>query len=129
MAYLLIIDDEKPIRELLEEVFTSEGFEVGLAETGARGLGSAAARAPELVITDILMPEKEGLETILELRRSFPTLPIIAISGGSPRMSFDVLDAARRFGAARTFTKPFDPFDLVATVRELLSESGTRAAS
>jgi DNA-binding response OmpR family regulator len=129
VAYVLIIDDEPPIRELLREVFSGAGFEVGLAETGTRGLNSVAARAPDLVVTDILMPEKEGLETILELRRTSPGIPIIAMSGGSPRMPFDVLETARRFGAARVFPKPFDPFELVAAARELLGQQADRAAS
>ena len=121
MPYILIIDDERPIRELLSEVFASAGFEVGTADTGTRGIRSIAERKPDIVVTDILMPDKEGLETILELRRTAPDLPIIAMSGGSLRGHLDVLAMAKRFGAVRTYQKPFDPFELLAAVQDVLA--------
>jgi DNA-binding response OmpR family regulator len=120
VAYILVIDDEHPIREMLREVFTSAGFEVDVAETGADGLSSVARRRPDLVVTDILMPDKEGIETILELRQKLPGLPIIAMSGGSLRGSMDVLGMARKFGAVRTYQKPFDPFEMLAAVEDVL---------
>jgi CheY-like chemotaxis protein len=123
VPHVLIIDDEGPIRRLLREVLEDAGYEVSEAETGVEGLESVARRTPDLVITDILMPDKEGLETILDLRRSTPDLPIIAISAGGARLSLDVLTVAQRFGARRAFRKPFDPFELLAAVQEVLEDT------
>lgn len=121
MPYVLIVDDERPIRELLAVVFEGAGFEVAVAETGVEGLRSIAARRPDLLVTDILMPEKEGIETILELRIKDPTLPIFAMSGGSQRTGIDVLAMASRLGAIRTYAKPFDPFELLEAARQVLA--------
>lgn len=123
MPYVLIVDDERPIRELLAEVFEGAGFDVAVAETGAQGLRSIAARRPDLLVTDILMPDKEGIETILELRIKDPALPIIAMSGGSQRTGIDVLAMASRLGAIRTYAKPFDPFELLDAAREILANA------
>ena len=121
MPYILIIDDERPIRELLAEIFADAGFEVAVAETGTQGLRSVATRRPDLVVTDILMPDKEGLETIMELRRTAPGLPIVAMSGGSLRGRLDVLTMASRLGAVRVYKKPFDPFVMLADVQAVLA--------
>jgi len=123
VPYVLIVDDERPIRELLAEVFEGAGFDVAVAETGAQGLRSIAARRPDLLVTDILMPDKEGIETILELRIKDPALPIIAMSGGSQRTGIDVLAMASRLGAIRTYAKPFDPFELLDAAREILANA------
>jgi DNA-binding NarL/FixJ family response regulator len=74
-----------------------------------------------VVITDIFMPEMEGIETIHDLRREFPEARIIAMSGRDPRMKFDVFEVAREVGAARTFKKPFRFEELMAAVQELSS--------
>jgi DNA-binding NtrC family response regulator len=120
MAYILIIDDERSIRELLSDVFAGAGFDVDVAETGLQGIRMVAARRPDLVVTDILMPDKEGLETILELKRSSPDLPIFAMSGGSLGGPIDVLGMARRFGAIRVYAKPFDPFEMLQAAQTQL---------
>lgn len=120
MPTVLVIDDERPIRALLREVLAEQGYDVTEAEDGVKGVRRAREQRPDLVITDILMPDKDGLETILELRAAAPHLPVIAISGGSTRVPMDVLAAARRFGARRVFSKPFDPLAVVAAVKELL---------
>lgn len=123
MSYILVIDDERSIRELLADVFSSAGHEVAVAETGTDGVRSAEKRLPDLVVTDILMPDKEGIETILDLRRLAPTLPIIAMSGGTVRGKIDVLGMARRFGAVRTYAKPFDPFEMLAEIEAALDSA------
>jgi DNA-binding NtrC family response regulator len=120
MSYILIIDDEHSIRELLSDVFSSAGYDVGVAESGLQGIRMVSARKPDLVVTDILMPDKEGLETILELKRSAPDLPIFAMSGGSLNGPIDVLGMARRFGAIRVYPKPFDPFDMLQAIQAQL---------
>ena len=120
MPYILVIDDEPSIRELLSDVFSSAGFDVGVAESGLQGIRMVAARKPDLVVTDILMPDKEGLETILELKRALPDLPIFAMSGGSLGGPIDVLGMARQFGAMRVYPKPFDPFDMLQAIQAQL---------
>jgi CheY-like chemotaxis protein len=120
MSYILVIDDESSIRELLSDVFSGAGYEVGVAESGLQGIRMVSARKPDLVVTDILMPDKEGLETILELKRASPDLPIFAMSGGSLGGPIDVLGMARRFGAIRVYAKPFDPFDMLQAVQDHL---------
>lgn len=121
MPRILIIDDEPAIRDLLVEVFRDAGFEVAWAESGIDGVRLCGEQKPDLVVTDMLMPGKDGVETILELRRSAPGLPVIAISGGSARSPIDLLAMARRFGAVRVYRKPFDPFQLLADAKTVLS--------
>lgn len=94
------------------------GHEVFVAANGKEGLDQLRHHSVELVITDLFMPEKEGLETIRELRRDFPNLPIIAMSG-EPGMP-SLLGIAKRFGALRTVEKPFDRTEMLAAVEEAL---------
>src|ERR1700733_14793564 len=84
MAKILIIDDDAQIRRMLERALTGVGYEVVEAKDGDDGLKAFAKHRPELVVTDIVMPDREGLETIRELRRLAPHLPVIAISGSVP---------------------------------------------
>ena len=81
------------------------------------------ARPADVIVTDIFMPEMEGIETIHDLRREFPGARIIAMSGRDPVMKFDVFKVAREIGAERTFKKPFSFEELVAAVRELARPS------
>src|SRR5437762_3486227 len=108
MARILIMDDEAPIRSLLRRALENAGHEVREAANGTEGIMSYRESPADIVIADILMPEKEGLECILELKQLNPAVCIIAISGGSARSQLDVLAIARHFGARRTFSKPFD---------------------
>ena len=122
MSRILVIDDEPQIRTLLREALEIAGHQVLEAGNGKEGLRAYQAQPADLVITDILMPEKEGLECILELRRIDPGVRVFAISGGSRFVQKDVLDLARRFGARRTFWKPFDLERVVGAVCEELEE-------
>ena len=83
MAKILVIDDEEQIRGLIKRIFQSRGHMVITADNGAVGLKMMAQESFDLVITDIFMPEKEGMETIIEIKRDFPTVKILAVSGGS----------------------------------------------
>ncbi len=98
------------------------GYEVDEAENGVVACRKFRESPFDLTITDIVMPEKEGIGTIIDLRREFPDAKIIAISGGARGGPDIYLDSAERFGAARTFTKPVDPQELLRAVRELLGE-------
>ena len=120
MARILVVDDDDQVRALLKITLQRAGYEVEEASNG-KVAGNVYRQNPtDLVITDILMPEMEGIETILELRRDFPDVKVIAISGGG-RLGPDVyLDLANRCGVLRTFTKPIDREDLLTGVREAL---------
>ena len=115
---ILVIDDNAEMRFLLEQVLQAAGYEVGVAANGNQGLDLQCAKPACLLITDILMPEKGGLETIIEFRNNFPTVPIITISGRSSTGFF--LYMAKRLGAIRTIEKPFKPHELLAAVEEAL---------
>ncbi len=120
MAKILIIDDEKPVRDALEAIAAAAGHQTRAAGDGRQGLVQFAAFQPDLVITDMLMPEKEGIETIADLRKLRPTLPIIAISGGGRVGNLSFLKIAQRFGANRTIAKPFSAQAILTALTELL---------
>lgn len=109
MAHILIIDDDPAIRSSLKAALEDEGYVVTTAENGARGLDLARRIAFQLVITDMIMPEVEGVQTIISLRKANPDLPILAISGEIPAMPGrpDYLEIARLFGASDVLRKPF----------------------
>jgi DNA-binding NtrC family response regulator len=118
MARILVIDDDAEMRAMLEQTLASVGHEVVLAANGKQGMRQYRAKPPSLVITDLFMPEKEGLETIIELRRDFPNVEIIAMSGKPTGNT--LLSIAMHLGAARTIEKPFHPRDLLSAVEEVL---------
>lgn len=120
MPRILIVDDDEQIRELLYAVFDGAGYEVATAADGGQGLKSFRKRSADLLIVDIFMPVKEGLETLLELKRGKPTLKSIAISGGGLTGEMEFLQHAQTFGADRAFAKPLDLKALLSAVRELL---------
>jgi len=121
MARILVIDDEADMRLLLEYSLISAGHQVITAIEGEDGVGQCRGQRVDMVITDLFMPNQEGLETIAELRKEFPALPIIAISGDVSAKA--VLAVAQRIGAAATLRKPFSPDQLLATVSRVLRET------
>ena len=123
MKRILIIDDDIQIRQMLRQMLEREGYEVNDASNGAEGIELYRDAPFDLIITDIIMPEKEGLETIMELKGDFQYLKIIAISGGGRIDSKDYLKIAKKFGADRTFSKPFDREELLAAIEKLLSNA------
>lgn len=108
MATVLVIDDEEPIRRLLRLILTRAGHDVMEAGDGNEGLALLRDHNADLVVTDLVMPNKEGIETIMELRRAHPATPIIAISGGGHNQPCTYLDLARKLGASHVFEKPLD---------------------
>ena len=118
MARILVIDDAVAVRELLEQMLRLTGHDVVVAANGKEGIDELHRQPVELVITDLFMPEKEGLETIRELRRDFPNIGIIAMSG-EPGMP-SLLGIAKRFGALKTIEKPFDRSEMMAAIEEVL---------
>lgn len=106
MARVLVVDDEELIRFTLRQMLEKAGHDVVEAVNGRDALHRLEELPADLVITDIIMPEKEGLETIVELRRRRPDLKIIAISGGGRTKTSDYLDVAERLGADSAIAKP-----------------------
>src|SRR6266550_4535844 len=127
MMRVLVIEDNEDFRKLALMWFQSYGIEVEGAANGAQGLALQRARPADVIVTDIFMPEMEGIETIHDLRREFPEAKIIAMSGRDPLANLDVFEVARQVGAAKTFNKPFKFEDLIAAVRELTGAKEQRA--
>ncbi len=122
MSRILVIDDEPHLRTLIEKFLLLDDHEVDLAEDGNKGLKLIEGNSYDLVITDIVMPEKDGLEVIMELKRLFPNIRIIVISGGGERLNIqDLLKMARLMGADRVMSKPLDFIKLQSAVREVLA--------
>lgn len=115
IATILIIDDEESIRALLRTTLEGAGYEVKEAPNGRIGLELYRFRDTDLVITDILMPEMNGLDMLLELTREFLHAKVIAISGAGGEQN--ILDVAKLLGARRTFRKPFSLPRLLDAVR------------
>ena len=115
MATILVIDDQEPVRALLRFMLESVGHEVLEAANGRLGLALFRERGADLVITDIAMPEMNGLELMLELTRHFINVKVIAISGALE--SETSLDKAKLLGARQTFQKPFDMKALLSAVQ------------
>ncbi len=122
MQRILIIDDEPHILLMLKKMLERTGYEIDLASNGKEGLDLFTRKPSDLVITDIIMPEKEGLETIREMKRMLPELKIIAMSGGGKISAENYLETAKIFGASRIIEKPFTLQHMVDTVNELLEE-------
>ncbi len=126
MRRILVIDDDVQFRKMLCQVLERAGYEVVEADNGKKGVKLFRAQPTDLVITDIIMPEQEGIETIRELKRDFPDVKIIAISGGGRIDSKDYLELAGQFGVTRTFGKPLDREEFLAALEELLAEAPVR---
>lgn len=122
MPRILVIDDDDLIRVMLSQMLEDAGHQVAVAANGDEGIKLFRANPADLIITDIIMPEKEGWETIVEIRRDFPRVKIIAISGGGRIGPYSYLMVAKRFGAERVFTKPLKKEELLKAVGELLAE-------
>ena len=122
MQRILIIDDETNILLMLKKMLERAGYEIDLASNGEEGLRLFRNMPCDLVITDIIMPEKEGLETIREMKKMKPKMKIIAMSGGGKISADNYLETAKIFGASRIMEKPFTQQAMVSTVKELLED-------
>jgi CheY-like chemotaxis protein len=121
MSSILVVDDDTQVLDVMSEMLRLEGHEVSVAENGRQAVDRMRADHFDLVITDLIMPEKEGLETIADIRKLRMNLPIIAISGGGRVGPTDYLETARFIGADATLAKPFGRQELIATVTHLLA--------
>jgi len=121
MSRILIVDDEEQVRNMLNTCLTRAGYEVVEAIDGEEALQHYAADAIDLIILDLLMPGKEGLETLMALRHDPERPRIIAISGGARAVGADFLPAARKLGADLTLKKPFHNQELLDAIASLLA--------
>jgi DNA-binding response OmpR family regulator len=120
MGKILIIDDDAGMRRMIGRILEGAGYDVLIAEDGEVGLKLFDEHAPDLVITDLLMPGKDGLETIREIKASGHATKILATSGGWRTAQLDFLGVATEFGADRVLSKPFRSKELLETIRQLL---------
>ncbi|MCG8616993.1 MAG: response regulator [Desulfobacterales bacterium] len=120
MADILIIDDEPSVRKVIATFLERNGYHVRTADNGVTGIREFKKKPPALTITDLIMPDKEGLEMIREMKAIAPDAKIIAMSGGGFGKAQTYLKLAEKFGAVRTFMKPIDSQDILSMVKEIL---------
>ena len=121
MACILVVDDDELVRLALREALEGAGHQVVEAEDGKQGVDCYKAMQIDLVVTNIVMPEMDGLEEIRRLEEIAPDVKIIVVTGYDPDGEKGYLALAESYGAARTFTKPFDVDEMKAAVAELLA--------
>ena len=120
MSRILVIDDDAAVRQVVGEMLRLAGHDVTIAENGRIAIQRLGDQGFDLIITDLIMPEQEGIETIAEIRRRDADVPIVAISGGGRLGPGDYLETARYLGADATLAKPFGRQELIATIDALL---------
>ncbi|HUN97750.1 MAG TPA: response regulator [Bradyrhizobium sp.] len=116
---VLLIDDDPLVRFALASMLQPYGYEVVTAENGRIGTRLLRTEHPDVVITDIIMPDQEGFETIIEIKREHPDTKVIAISGGFRQGNLDILPMARALGADAAIAKPFEPSQLIDEIKRL----------
>jgi len=121
MVRILVIDDDEIMNGMIVQMLSEAGYEAEGVQDGNGGLKMFESKSFDLIVTDIVMPDKEGIETIIAIRSKSKTVPIIAISGGEKLGPEQYLQMAQHFGADYTFQKPFDREYFLAAVRECLS--------
>ena len=119
MAIVLIVDDDPLMRRMVARILAGAAHQVYEAGDGDEGLEAFRAHEPAIVITDILMPNKEGIETIKEMRRARPSVRILAMSGGGSQVDMSYLDMAQKLGADDILAKPFRADDLLQKIAAL----------
>lgn len=120
MKRILVVDDDPSMRFVLRRFLEREGYSIDEAKNGAEAIEKLRLCRYGLVITDLIMPEKSGFEVVREVRTMHPGAKVMAFSGGGVLGSNSCLDVARRDGAVKTFSKPFDIADFIKAVKELL---------
>lgn len=121
MANILVADDEELARFTIREILEAEGHAVIEAKNGIETIVLFNKQPVDIIVTDIIMPDKEGIETIIELKRDHPAIKIVAISGGGRTRNLDFLDLAKRYGADAVLAKPFSEQELIDVINPLLA--------
>ena len=120
MERILIIDDEEQIRSMLRLMLERDGYEVVEAPDGIEGIKAYRQKPADLIITDLIMPNKDGIGMIIELQKEFPDVKIIAMSGGGLNKPEGYLKGAKKLGAACTLTKPIDREKMLRAVKNII---------
>lgn len=120
MARIIVIDDQEAVRRAVRRSLGTVGHDVLEASDGEVGMQLLADHGADLVITDIFMPGQDGIVTVRRIRREFPTVKVIVMSGGDATGRMDLRQDALMLGAAKSLAKPFELADLLAAVREVL---------
>jgi len=120
MPLILIIDDEPQIRSMLKLMLERDGYEVAEAPDGIEGIRVYRQKPADLVITDLIMPNKDGIGMIIDLKKEFPNVKIIAMSGGGLNKPEGYLKGAKKLGAACTLTKPIDRDEMLRAIKDVL---------
>jgi YesN/AraC family two-component response regulator len=126
MALILIIDDEPQIRSMLKLMLERDGYEVSEAPDGIEGIRVYRQKPADLVITDLIMPNKDGIGMIIDLKKEFPNVKIIAMSGGGLNKPEGYLKGAKKLGAACTLTKPIDRDEMLRTIKDVLQSPSSQ---
>jgi CheY-like chemotaxis protein len=124
MAKILVVDDDATLRALLAGTLKRAGYDVEQAADGRQAVRAYRASPADLVLTDMFMPEMDGMEAIMMLRREFPDVRIVVMSGGAYVGTSGILEMAEQLGAARTLAKPIESEDLLRAVEAVLREEG-----
>jgi YesN/AraC family two-component response regulator len=123
MARILIIDDEPQIRSMLKLMLERDGYEVVEAPDGVEGISVYRQNPADLIITDLIMPNKDGIGMIIDLKKEFPEVKIIAMSGGGLNKPDGYLKGAKKLGASCTLTKPIDREEILRVVAAILKNT------
>lgn len=123
---VLLVEDDETVRDAVSLMLERAGYLVTVAENGLVAASLLEDWQPNLVITDIFMPDGDGIETLNLVKRRWPSTPVIAISGGSPMLRIDYLQVADDFGAAATVAKPFVGEQFLATIAQVLAGGGAK---
>ena len=126
MALILIIDDEPQIRSMLKLMLERDGYEVAEAPDGIEGIRVFRQNPAELIITDLIMPNKDGIGLIIDLKKEFPNVKIIAMSGGGLNKPEGYLKGAKKLGAACTLTKPIDRDEMLRAIKDVLKSPSSQ---
>jgi CheY-like chemotaxis protein len=126
MALILIIDDEPQIRSMLKLMLERDGYEVAEAPDGIEGIRIYRQNPADLIITDLIMPNKDGIGVIIDLKKEFPNVKIIAMSGGGLNKPEGYLKGAKKLGAACTLTKPIDRDEMLRAIKDVLKSPSSQ---
>ena len=115
---VLVVDDDKLIRASYHLLLKRKGYTVLLADDGDAAISMLHAAPVDVVVLDVLMPKKEGIETLMEIKRAFPSVKVIVMTGGGARDKYDFLTVAKKFGADGVIRKPMTPATLLAAIAD-----------
>ena len=126
MTRVLIIDDEAPIRSMLKLMLERDGYEVAEASDGMEAIRVYRQNPADLIITDLIMPNQDGIGMIIALKKEFPDVKIIAMSGGGLNKPEGYLKGAKKLGAACTLTKPIDRDEMLRAIKDILKSPSSQ---